>query len=486
MSTFRSSVFSCAHLIESTNQSTLAVEVRPSKTQQLRTALPILLIEVLSLLGGMIAIDFIAASYLSDWQSLSSAVTTCLIGGTVLMYAAFGLYPGLGINPVYEFRQCVLGIAVCFCFAWVAAPDAASRISLVVAFPALLLIASLCRPIARHYLSKLNWWGVNCLVFGGDRRIESLFKGHIRDSRNGLRPVGFVQNRVCKNLDHETKAKWLGLHCHTKQLMVEHNASVAILHRKGRSDAELAEFVDRYLDDFVQVLIMADDDRLPSLWATGKHNGVLIDDKLHQPLAQFIKRAMDLIISALGLLMALPLCALIAIATKITSPGPLFFGHERIGKGGRRFKVWKFRSMHVNASELLEKTLRDNPELREEWEADHKLKNDPRVSWIGKFLRKTSLDELPQLWNVLKGEMSLVGPRPIVTDEIEKYQETYRSYLRVIPGVTGYWQISGRNHTTYQRRVELDRFYVKNWSVWFDIYILARTVKTVLLREGAY
>ena len=268
--------------------------------------------------------------------------------------------------------------------------------------------------------------------------------------------------------------------------MLQHGAHVAILHRSGRTDDELADFVENNLMDFLQVLIVSDDERLPSLWSTGKHNGILIKDRLLRPSAQITKRILDVVISMTCLLAFLPFMLIVALVMKVTSPGPLFFGHERIGYQGKRFKVWKFRSMHVNARELLVQTLEQNPDLRAEWEATHKLRCDPRVSWIGGILRTTSLDELPQLWNVFKGEMSLVGPRPIVSEEIEKYEDKFRSYLRVVPGVTGYWQISGRNHTTYERRVQLDQFYVKNWSVWFDLYILARTVKTVLMREGAY
>ena len=143
--------------------------------------------------------------------------------------------------------------------------------------------------------------------------------------------------------------------------------------------------------------------------------------------------------------------------------------------------------MVPNADQRLEQHLEKHPELREEWEKDHKLKNDPRViPGVGQFLRKCSIDELPQLWNVLCGEMSLVGPRPIVTAEVEKYNDVFPLYLKVIPGITGLWQISGRNNTTYDRRIQLDAYYVRNWSPWLDLYILFRTVKTVLLREGAY
>src|SRR6185436_3562805 len=172
-----------------------------------------------------------------------------------------------------------------------------------------------------------------------------------------------------------------------------------------------------------------------------------------------------------------------ALLIRIDSVGPAFYGHERIGRGRRKFKAWKFRSMRRDADKVLNDYLEKHPELREAWERDHKLKDDPRVTRVGQFLRKTSLDELPQIWNVLMGEMSLVGPRPIVAAEIDKYAEHYEHYVQVLPGITGLWQVSGRNNTTYNERVALDVYYVQNWSVWLDIYILACTAKVVLLCE---
>jgi len=181
-----------------------------------------------------------------------------------------------------------------------------------------------------------------------------------------------------------------------------------------------------------------------------------------------------------------PLLAAIAILIKMNSPGPVFFGQQRIGQGGRRFIAWKFRSMVVDADRVLKEYLAKRPDLREEWERDQKLKNDPRVTRVGRILRKLSLDELPQLWNVIKGEMSLVGPRPIVQDELAKYGDKGTFYLKVKPGMTGLWQVSGRNDISYKERVELDVYYVRNWSVWLDLYILARTVWVVLFGKGAY
>jgi len=166
--------------------------------------------------------------------------------------------------------------------------------------------------------------------------------------------------------------------------------------------------------------------------------------------------------------------------------GPALFAHPRIGKKGRVFKCYKFRTMVVDAEKKLEKLLQQRPELRQQWLAERKLQSDPRVNKIGGFLRRTSLDELPQLFNVIRGEMSLVGPRPVVRSELRRFGSDVGYYLLVRPGMTGLWQISGRSDTDYDKRVYLDAWYVKNWSFWYDLIILLKTIKVVLKREGAY
>jgi Undecaprenyl-phosphate galactose phosphotransferase WbaP len=188
----------------------------------------------------------------------------------------------------------------------------------------------------------------------------------------------------------------------------------------------------------------------------------------------------------MGGVVALPILALITLAIRLDSPGPALFRQERVGRDGRTFHVWKFRTMLVDAEARLEALLATDPAARLEWESSQKLARDPRVTRVGGFLRATSLDELPQLWNVVLGEMSLVGPRPIVRAEIPRYAESYEYYRQVRPGITGYWQVSGRSNTSYTQRVMLDTYYVRNWSIWLDLVILLRTVTVVLQRQGAY
>jgi undecaprenyl-phosphate galactose phosphotransferase len=201
---------------------------------------------------------------------------------------------------------------------------------------------------------------------------------------------------------------------------------------------------------------------------------------------RIFKNTFDLVSSVCGTILISPILLGIAIAIYISSPGPIVFSHMRIGSNGKLFPCYKFRSMINNAQEVLEDYLLKNPNARKEWEQDFKLKDDPRVTSIGKFLRKTSLDELPQLFNVIKGEMSLVGPRPIVDKEVPKYGEYIYDYYLVRPGMTGYWQVSGRSDVDYDSRVQMDSWYVRNWSFWQDIVLLIKTINVVLAKKGAY
>ena len=197
------------------------------------------------------------------------------------------------------------------------------------------------------------------------------------------------------------------------------------------------------------------------------------------------KRTFDIVVASAMLLFALPAIFFIAVLMFSTDRGPILFSHERIGQNGKRFRCLKFRSMVVDSQEALRRHLELIPQARAEWEATQKLRDDPRVTPLGRFLRVTSLDELPQLINVIRGEMSLVGPRPIVQDEVVRYAEQIEHYAAVRPGITGLWQVSGRSDVDYDQRVQLDTLYVREWSFIGDLVILVKTVKVVVMRTGS-
>jgi exopolysaccharide production protein ExoY len=198
------------------------------------------------------------------------------------------------------------------------------------------------------------------------------------------------------------------------------------------------------------------------------------------------KRWFDVVGALTAILLLLPLFCLIALAIKLWDRGPVFYRHSRVGLNGTAFDCLKFRSMVVDAEEVLARHLTASSEAAREWEESRKLKRDPRITPLGASMRKTSIDELPQLLNILKGEMSVVGPRPIVTAEVPKYGAAIDHYLRVRPGLTGPWQVSGRNDVNYQSRVDLDRAYVEDWSFWRDLVIIAKTARVVATARGCY
>ena len=212
-----------------------------------------------------------------------------------------------------------------------------------------------------------------------------------------------------------------------------------------------------------------------------------IHNNLARPWPQLVKRAFDLVAASVLLLFLAPLLALVALRIRLADGGGVIFAHTRVGRHGQLFPCYKFRTMVANSAEVLAELLARDPVARAEWAKDRKLRHDPRITGLGRFLRKTSLDELPQLLNVVRGEMSLVGPRPVVPDELELYGEARIYYLQVRPGLTGLWQISGRNDVDYDRRVSLDAWYVRNWTLWYDILILFRTLAVVPGKgNGAY
>lgn len=217
-------------------------------------------------------------------------------------------------------------------------------------------------------------------------------------------------------------------------------------------------------------------------------NVMLLDVKnnLSKRRNKILKYIFDMTLTIVGTICISPILLIIALWIYIDSPGPVIFKHMRVGKDGKEFPCYKFRSMCVDAKAKLEELLKNDPVARAEWEKDFKLKHDPRITKSGAFLRKTSLDELPQIFNVLKGEMSLVGPRPIIQEEMKRYKNHINDYLMVKPGIAGMWQCSGRSDIEYDERVNMDSWYVRNWSIWLDIMILWKTLQAVFAKKGAY
>jgi Undecaprenyl-phosphate galactose phosphotransferase WbaP len=413
---------------------------------------------------------------------------------TLAAFAVLGLYPVVGLNPALEFQRVILGSSAGYAIV-------ASILSLRQALPSAALIRYAatcaltivlvfgCRALCCRLCSTSSWWGTPVVLFGSGPDAYAVFRVLQRQC-TGLKLVAVFDDApiAWPEIDHER------VHISTPDCASDFARQCAISHAiiatSGLTGSEIGKLIGKHASSFRHMLV------LPGLAgsssvrverrAVGGMLGLHLTRSLFPLRAQIVKRACDLVLASAAAIALFPLCAAICLAVWLGSRGPVLYGHRRIGRGNSMFTAWKFRTMHPNADEILSACLGTNPDLRRQWEQSHKLKRDPRVTSVGRILRKTSLDEIPQLWNVLTGEMSFVGPRPIVAAEAARYGERFEDYTSVRPGITGLWQVSGRNNTTYEERVELDDYYVRNWSVWLDLYIVSRTVKTVLLGEGAY
>ena len=347
------------------------------------------------------------------------------------------------------------------------------------------------RYIIKRFLNSHGLLQIPVLFIGAGRTAELVLKSFRHDAGYGYRIIGFVDDHpVSEKLAREYPV--LGGFADAERIVRETAVDYVIITAPGLSNAEMLTMVDR-LQPYVKHLSFVPD--FIGLPVGNLEVSSLVDESMlvigvRNNLASIwnraLKRVFDLTLSLLGLVVALPVGILIALAVYIDSPGPVIFAHLRIGQKRRVFPCYKFRTMVPDAEEKLREYLLENPAAMAEWEDSFKLKDDPRITRVGRFLRKTSLDELPQLLNVLKGEMSLVGPRPIVRREIIKYGEYFRDFALVPPGITGMWQVNGRSDTTYEERVRMDSWYVRNWSVWIDLVYLLKTVRVVFSGKGAY
>ena len=416
---------------------------------------------------------------------------------SVLVFlAAFwsqGLYPALLLHPAEEMRRtfhavtAVIVVLVASTFFLRNGLDYSRYVigvSLVLVPPVVLL----GRVITRKFLSRQTWWPTSAVVLGEGPSAQQIAK-RLNSTQRGLRIAGVLLPSAIGDWDPDLPPV-IGHLSDAPRICRQRSMRYAILAMPDSSHTEIRQVIQDHCKDFRHILIVTDLLGICCLGISpreiGGQIGLEIPQRLSFVVPKIIKRCMDCMIGSVVILLLIPMILVICAAIKLTSKGPIFFGHLRYGRDGKAFHALKFRTMVTNADRILEQYLRQHPEQLLEWQVYHKLKRDPRITTVGRWLRRYSLDELPQLINILAGHMSLVGPRPIVESEIKRYATTYDLYTRVPPGLTGLWQVSGRNNTTYEERVAFDDYYVRNWSVWMDMYILARTFRAVLHADGAY
>jgi Undecaprenyl-phosphate galactose phosphotransferase WbaP len=417
-----------------------------------------------------------------------------VLGLFIIAYATVGLYPGVATSPVDELRWTSLSTTLIY-LALAATiflrreGEVYSRGVFVMAWILSIVLVLLCRATVRLMFARCRWWGYPVMVLGAGTTGDMVIRTLKRRPGIGLKPVLVLDDDPNKHGSLHGVPVVGGVEL-APALARTRKIPYAIVAMPGVPRHRLLSLLERYGSTFAHLLIIPDLFEFSSLWVSAKDMGGILGLEVRQrlllPGPRLAKFLIDLTATLLGGLIIVPLVAIIALLIKLDSPGPIFYRQIRIGQDGKSFKAWKFRTMVQYADKVLEEYLDQHPELQEAWERDHKLRQDPRVTRVGRFLRRTSLDELPQLWNILRGEMSLVGPRPIVDEEIPRYGDKFTLYTKVIPGLTGLWQVSGRNNITYDERVSLDAYYVRNWSVWLDVYILIRTLWVVVTGEGAY
>jgi Undecaprenyl-phosphate galactose phosphotransferase WbaP len=447
-----------------------------------RLAVPLLLaaVDVLAVLAATAAALLVRAgdlprnlglepfSPVRDYLSLWPAVLILLA-----IRAAFSLYPGYGLNPAEELRrQTVATLLVVATFGIGGTlfrfSQDYSRLVLTLVALAMLLLLPTARALTKKLLARTGLYGETTWVLGGSQRADDLVAVMERRPDLGLRVIG-------AGLDPPRAGNGIK-HC--------------IVIPDDVLEVSLPELLDDLNSRFRRVWLVPNLLDVASVWVTPRdldgHLALELRNNLLEPINRYFKRAIELLILVLVSPIVMPLVLVLAAGVAIESRGPVLFRQQRVGRNGRCFEILKFRTMHVGAEESLLAHLAASPEAEQEWRLHQKLRNDPRLTKVGRFLRRYSLDELPQLWNILRGEMSLVGPRAITAQELCLYRDRSHLYASVLPGLTGLWQVSGRSFLSYEDRVRLDAYYVRNWSVWLDLAILAKTPLTVLGARGAY
>lgn len=347
------------------------------------------------------------------------------------------------------------------------------------------------RYLTKNFLEKVQLLRIPVLIIGAGKTAELLVKGIINDAGMGYKIIGLLEDNCVRN-GILKRFPVLGKFADVEAVILKTGVQHVFIAAPGLEQEKLTRLIYKVQPLVKNIGIIPNLVGIPmgGIEVESLFNEKLMLLRLKNNLARswnrYLKTIFDFALTLVGTVAISPILIFIAIWIYKDSPGPVIFKHTRIGKNGKKFPCYKFRSMCIDAKEKLAELLENDPVAKAEWERDFKLKNDPRITKSGAFLRRTSLDELPQIFNVLKGDMSLVGPRPVIEEELERYGEYVNDYLMVKPGITGMWQINGRNDTSYAERVCMDSWYVRNWSIWIDNLILWRTLKSVIRCKGAY
>ena len=468
-------------------------------------------ITALLLAGTISGAFFFLNTYTSGLTLLAPAAI--VLAFFLVSFAVYHLYDCVALGPAEELRR--TSMIITFIYAAVGAgtyffaADGPSKTVIAVAWLLSLFLVPLGRTLVRGLFAHKKWWGNPVIILGAGKTGQMIVRTLQRQPGIGLKPVAMLDDDLAKQGvigadgllgTFEKSGMSARRNCvqnvpvigglnMASSVAKRFNIPYGIVAMPSVRHDELLNLLERHASAFSHLLIIPELFDFSTLHVPSRDVGGVLGLEVRQQLLlpgpRLAKRVMDLALTLLGGVFVLPLIAVIAVLIKLDSKGPIFYIQERLGKNGTRFRAVKFRTMFGDGERILKQVLDSNPALREEYRVYHKLKNDPRVTRVGRVLRKYSLDEFPQLWNVLKGEMSLVGPRPYLEREIPEMNERESIILQAQPGMTGMWQVSVRNETAFSHRLKMDVYYVRNWCPWLDLHILARTAQVVARGTGS-
>lgn len=464
-----------------------SVDIRTSPWATVLTFVLGDLVGVLSVLGT----TYLFASWLVPPLTMGIYETLPLVMGLVIgAFALAGLYQRRFSHPAIEMQR--VGVLTALLGGTVALTVyltlGQGTLALLIAGAGGVgaIVLPCCRALFRILFARASWWGIPAVVVGSGGSGATILDTLNRWPEIGVRPVALLSDTSGPAPDglavqggYEL-APYLANECRIPYAII----AMPELDHLGR-----ARLLAQYSKFFDHVFVMADPAGAPALWTTGQSGeGLFGYGVRHVALrhgARFVKRAVDVLGALLALSLLAPVMAALAALIRLDSSGAVLYRQERMGQDGRIFTVLKFRTMYDDAHDQLARILENDPDRRREYERYHKLQDDPRITRVGAVLRRYSLDELPQFFNVLKGDMSLVGPRAYMPDELPQMNGLARAVLQSPPGITGLWQVSGRNRLSFAERVNLDVHYIQNWSPWLDLYLLVRTLPVVFTGDGA-
>jgi len=412
----------------------------------------------------------------------------------IIIFIFLQMYPGISLAPSEELRRFLFGSMMSYGGIIMSryiennvwdSINTALLISCV--FSVLFLLT--VRGIAHWFLYKTRLGGIPAVIYGSSGTGKLVVNCLKKSKRTGYIPVLILDDNPLGEEDyngipiiHDTSIGY--------EIVNRYKIKMAIVAMPKLDPNKLKHLINTSVSAFRYNVIIPNYFNITTIWMSVRDFGGILgidtSNKLKMAWNLGIKRFLDIVFVITGGILILPFLLLVALILKLNSPGPVLYKHKRIGKDGKHFFIYKFRTMTADAEQQLKKIIETDTSLNEEWKKNHKLQNDPRITSFGKILRRTSIDEFPQLINILKGEMSLVGPRPVVEEEVIKYGEDFNRVFSNKPGLTGLWQVSGRSDTDYHDRIAFDTYYLQNWSLWLDIWILYETFGVVFFGKGAY